>query len=56
MSTILTIEAVLNSRLLVPLSNDEDGVEVLTPGNFLVGKSLTALPELPSKGSISLLK
>ncbi len=47
-STILyQIEAVLN---------DDDGIEPLTPGHFLVGKPLTALPESPPTGSMSLLK
>lgn len=56
-STILyQIEAVLNSRPLAPLPNDDDGIEPLTPGHFLVGKPLTALPESPPTGSMSLLK
>ena len=34
-STVLTqIEACLNSRPLVPLNNDDDGIEALTPGHF----------------------
>lgn len=45
-STLLyQIEACLNSRPLASLPNDDDGIEALTPGHFLVGKSLTALPE-----------
>ena len=57
LSTLLTqIEACLNSRPLIPLPNDDDGIEALTPGHFLVGKPLMALPEVTSNNSISLLK
>lgn len=35
LSTLLTqIEACLSSRPLVPLDNDEDGIDALTPGHF----------------------
>ena len=57
-STLLTqIEACLNSRPLVPLPNDEDGVEALTPGHFLIGRPLESLPD-PSDSyrSITLLR
>ena len=57
LSMVLTqIEACLNSRPLVPLPNDDDGIEELTPGHFPIGKPLTALPEIPKAESISLLK
>ena len=53
-STLLyQIEACLNSRPLAPLPNDDDGIEALTPGYFLVGKPLTALPEATRTDSSS---
>ncbi len=44
--TILSqIESCLNSRPLVRLPNDDDGIEVLTPGHFLIGHPLEAIPD-----------
>ena len=47
MYTIRTqIEACLNSRPLVPINSpDDDSIEILTPGHFLICKPLTALPD-----------
>ena len=47
LSTILIqVEACLNSRPLVPINSpDDDGIELLIPGHFLIGKPITALPD-----------
>ncbi|XP_019699633.2 uncharacterized protein LOC109504397 [Harpegnathos saltator] len=39
------IEACLNSRPIAPLSDTLDDYEPLTPGHFLIGSALTAIPE-----------
>ncbi|XP_041988861.1 uncharacterized protein LOC121740272 [Aricia agestis] len=46
LATCLTqIEAVLNSRPLTPLSSDPHDFSVLTPAHFLIGRSLTSVPQ-----------
>ena len=58
LATILAqVEACLNSRPLVPLPCEGDTIEPLTPGHFLIGRPLEALPD-PSASyqSISLLR
>ncbi|XP_033222557.1 uncharacterized protein LOC117176426 [Belonocnema kinseyi] len=44
--TVLTqVESCLNSRPLNPLSNDPNDLRPLTPGHFLTGDSLNAIPQ-----------
>lgn len=37
------IEAILNSRPILPISSNPNDTQILTPANFLVGDSLMAL-------------
>ncbi|XP_062557524.1 uncharacterized protein LOC134222387 [Armigeres subalbatus] len=43
------VEACLNSRPLVPMSDDPDDLQPLTPAHFLVGSSLQSLPDVNMK-------
>lgn len=57
LSTLLTqIEACLNSRPLTQLTSDPDDLAVLTPGHFLTGDALLAVPDLSTEpANINLL-
>jgi len=46
MATFLAeVEACLNSRPLAPLSDDPEDLTALTPGHFLIGNAINAVPE-----------
>ncbi|GFW16378.1 integrase catalytic domain-containing protein [Trichonephila clavipes] len=42
---IIQIEGILNSRPFVPLSYNINEYEVLTPGHFIIGRAISAIPE-----------
>ncbi|KAG7197627.1 hypothetical protein KM043_013408 [Ampulex compressa] len=43
-TVLCEIEAILNSRLLIPLTEDPNDLLCLTPGYFLVGDALNSFP------------
>lgn len=57
-STVLAkVEACLISRPLVSLHCDGEGIDILTPGHFLIGRPIESLPDLSfSYCPISLLR
>ena len=44
LAVLIQVKACLNSRPLTPLPCDDDGIEALTPGHFLIGKPLGISP------------
>ncbi|GBO27480.1 hypothetical protein AVEN_259524-1 [Araneus ventricosus] len=44
-SAVFHAVRLLNSRPLTPLSSEVEDLEILTPGHFLIGRPITAIPE-----------
>ncbi|XP_062713839.1 uncharacterized protein LOC134290676 [Aedes albopictus] len=44
-TVLAQVESCLNSRLITPLSSDPNDMQALTPGRFLIGRALCALPD-----------
>ncbi|XP_060846778.1 uncharacterized protein LOC132926439 [Rhopalosiphum padi] len=54
-TVLCRIESVLNSRPLTPSSNDPNDLDCLSPGHFIIGRPLCAVPEPEiSTGSVNL--
>lgn len=44
-TVVIQVEGILNSRPLCPMTRDGQDFEYLTPGHFLIGRQITAIPE-----------
>lgn len=44
-TVLIQVEAILNSRPLIPMTNDPFDYEALSPGHFLIGRELTSVAE-----------
>lgn len=44
-TALIQVEAMLNSRPITPLPDDPSEAQVLTPGHFLIGRPLNAVPD-----------
>ena len=42
---VVEIEAILNSRPLTPVSSDPNDLLPLNPGHFIIGSSMTSIPQ-----------
>lgn len=49
LTVLIQIEGILNSRPLCPLSSNDTDYSILTPAHFLIGRSITSLPDYEYK-------
>lgn len=51
---LVQVEAILNSRPIIPVFSDPNELTYLTPGHFLVGDALTVIPEADTKVTLAI--